>query len=99
MNKISKRAIASDAWSDWVFVPEGKTERRKLVVQFISAWKLAYRWQSFGAALDNMKFFTRPEESQESPKEAIKTCKNFSGTSRKYEHTSNRNKDTWAIMA
>ena len=48
----------SQAWATWA--TQGRTERRRLIVQIINAERLAYAWQSFDVALQNIRFMGVP---------------------------------------
>lgn len=74
------------AWKNWVSAPVTKIDwapekrreqimRRKLIVQFISASRLTYGWQSFERALNSMGFYTHPNESSEGISVAVEFCR------------------------
>ena len=58
-------------WLAWTKEPGGNEEKRRLLVQIINASRLAYKWQSFDAALANFRFMgCGPDAAQESLAEA-----------------------------
>jgi len=63
-----------DAWKAWVDAPNGRPERRRLIVQIISVLHLNYgRWERYEAAVEHFQFFSAvPEQAGESIGEAFK---------------------------
>ena len=66
----------TDAWIAWIDAPGGLPDRRKLIVQIINAQKLAYKWESFERAIQNIAFIGgAPAEAQYTIDEALRLAK------------------------